>query len=174
MTEILILGEVRDGSPDLRTLELLSVGGKLASGAGVGCSVLFMGDSVTGAAEKAAVYGPKQVYRVEHPLLKGFQPDLWLSALEQSCKQIQPSVLLMSHGFVGMELGPRLACRLNTRLTTDCIDLSIDPTDGHLLRTKPVAGGNAISVFKCLGKPQLATVRGKVFPPAEPARHRVR
>jgi len=168
MTEVLILGEVRDGSPDLRTLELLSAGNRLSNGEG--CSILVMGEAVAEGADKAAGYGPKQVYRVEHPLLKGFQPDLWLSALEQVCKQIQPSVLLMSHGLVGMELGPRVACRLNTRLTTDCIDLSIDPTDGLLLRTKPVAGGNAISVFKCPGQPQLATVRGKIFPPVEPGR----
>jgi len=168
MTEVLILGEIKDGSPDLRTLELLGAGKKLGDGAGGGCSILLMGDAVSGAADKAAAYGPHTVYRVEHPLLKGFQPDLWLSALEQACRRIHPSVLLMSHGFVGMDLGPRLACRLNSRLTTDCIDLSIDPEDGLLLRTKPVSGGNAISVFKCPGKPQLATVRGKVFAPAEP------
>jgi electron transfer flavoprotein alpha subunit len=168
MNEVLILGEAKDGLPDLRTLELLSAGKKLSSAGGGGCSILFMGDAVSGAADKAGAYGPHKVYRVEDPLLKGFQPDLWLSALEQACSQIHPSVLLMSHGFVGMELGPRLACRLNSRLTTDCIDLSIDPADGLLLRTKPVSGGNAISVFKCPGQPQLATVRGKVFPPAEP------
>jgi len=166
MTEVLILGEIKDGSPDLRTLELLSAGNRLSNGGG--CSILFMGDAVSGAADKAVAYGPHKVYRVEAPLLRGFQPDLWLSALEQACGQIQPSVLLMSHGFMGMELGPRLACRLNSRLTTDCIDLSIDPADGLLLRTKPVSGGNAISVFKCPGQPQLATVRGKVFPPAKP------
>ncbi len=57
---------------------------------------------------------------------------------------------------------------MKSGLTTDCIDLAIDPADGLLLRTKPVSGGNAISVFKCTGDPQLATVRGKVFPPAEP------
>jgi electron transfer flavoprotein alpha subunit len=57
---------------------------------------------------------------------------------------------------------------MKSGLTTDCIDLSIDPADGLLLRTKPVSGGNAISVFKCAGEPQLATVRGKVFPPVEP------
>jgi electron transfer flavoprotein alpha subunit len=168
MNEVLILGEVKDGLPDLRTLELLSAGKKLCDDAGGGCSILFMGNSVSGAADKAAAYGPDKVYRMEHPLLKGFQPDLWLSALEQACSQVHPAVLLMSHAFVGMELGPRLACRLNSRLTTDCIDLSIDPEDGLLLRTKPVSGGNAISVFKCPGEPQLATVRGKVFAPAEP------
>ncbi len=169
MSEVLILGEVKEGSLDTRTLELLGAGKKLAGEMGAGFSLLLMGDGISGAADEAIPYGPARVYKMEHPLLQGFKPDLWVASLEQACKQINPKILLMSHSFMGMELGPRLACRLNSRLTTDCIDLSIDPEDGLLLRTKPVSGGNAISVFKCSGEPQLATVRGKVFAPAEPA-----
>ncbi len=167
MSDVMILGEVKDGSLDLRTLELLGAGKKIAGDLGVSVSVVFLGDAVSAAAEQAVSYGPDRVYKLEHPLLKEFNADLWLASLEQACKKIKPNVFLMSHSFIGMELGPRLACRLNTRLTTDCIDLSIDPEDGLLLRTKPVSGGNAISVFKCPGEPQLATVRGKVFEPAE-------
>ncbi len=167
MNDVLILGEVKDGSLDIKTLELMGVGKKLAADLGVGLSVALMGDAVSGAAKEAVAYDPDRVYKLEHLLLKGFNPDLWLSSLEQACKKINPKIFLMSHGSIGMELGPRLACRLNTRLTTDCIDLSIDPEDGLLLRTKPVSGGNAISLFKRPGEPQLATVRGKVFEPAE-------
>ena len=168
MNDVLILGEVKEGSLDLRTLELFGAGKKLAGDSGGGFSVVLMGESISGAADEASSYGPDTVYKLEHPLLKGFQPDLWLATLAQVCRQIGPKVLLMSHAFVGREMGPRLACRLDTRLTTDCIDLSIDPEDGRLLRTKPVSGGNAISIFKCPGDPQLATVRGKVFIPPEP------
>ena len=168
MSEVLVLGEMKEGSPDTRTLELLSVGRKLSDELGAGLSVAFLGDAVSSAAEQAASCGPERVYRLEHPLLEGFAPDLWLAALEQACETIQPKVFLMSHGPKGMELAPRLAYRLNTRLTTDCIDLAVDPGDGLLLRTKPVSGGNAISVFKCPGEPQLATVRGNVFEPAGP------
>jgi electron transfer flavoprotein alpha subunit len=168
MNEVLILGGVKERSLDLKTLELLGVGKKLASQLSGGVSLLLMGDSVSGAAEEALPFGANRVYKMEHPLLKGFTPDLWVIALQQACLEIKPKILLMSHSFMGMELGPRLSCRLNSRLTTDCIDLSIDPEDGLLLRTKPVSGGNAISVFKSPGEPQLATVRGKVFPPAEP------
>jgi electron transfer flavoprotein alpha subunit len=167
MSDVLILGEVKEGSLDMRTLELLGVGKKLAGDLGVGLSVVVMGETVSGAAEQAASYGPARVYKLEHPLLHGFKPDLWLASLEQACKKINPKVFLMGHGFIGMELGPRLSSRLSTRLTTDCIDLSIDPEDGLLLRTKPVSGGNAISVFKYPGEPQLVTVRGKVFEPAD-------
>lgn len=167
MSDVLILGEVKEGSLDLRTLELLGLGKRVAGNLGVGLSVALMGDKVSVEAEQAASYGPDRVCKVEHPLLKGFNPDLWLASLEQTCDQIKPKVLLMSHSAIGMELGPRLAFRLNTELTTDCTDLSIDPEDGLLLRTKPVSGGNAISLFKCKGEPQLATVRSKIFKPAE-------
>ncbi|MBW1705646.1 MAG: electron transfer flavoprotein subunit alpha/FixB family protein [Deltaproteobacteria bacterium] len=169
MNDVLILGEVREGSLYMKTLELLGAGKKLAGDLGVGLSIVFMGDELTEVVDQIISYGPDKVYKLEHPLLKGFKADLWVESLEQLCRQINPKIFLMGHSFIGMELGPRLACRLNTRLTTDCINLSIDPEDGVLLRTKPVSGGNAISVFKCPGEPQLATVRGKVFTPAEPA-----
>jgi electron transfer flavoprotein alpha subunit len=167
MDDVLILGEVKEGSLDMKTLELLGVGRKLAGDLGVGLSIVLIGDAVSVAADQAVSYGPDQVHKVEHPLVEGFNPDLWLASLQQACNQINPKIFLMSHGPIGMELGPRLAFRMNTRLTTDCIDLAIDPEDRLLLRTKPVSGGNAISVFKCPGEPQLATVRGKVFEPAE-------
>ncbi len=165
MNDVLILGDVKEGGLDIRTLELLGVGKKLAGELGVELSVVLVGDAVLGAATQAVSYGPNRVYKVEHPLLAGFKADLWIASLEQACSKIKPKVFLMSHSLLGVELGPRLSCRLNSRLTTDCTDLSIDPKDGLLLRTKPVAGGNAVSVFKCQGQPQLATVRGKVFDP---------
>lgn len=168
MSDVLILGEVKEGSLDLKTLELLGAGKKLASELDGEFSLLLMGDSVSKVADEALPYGPARVYKMEHPLLEGFKPDMWVTALEQACRKISPKVFLMGHSFVGMEVGPRLSARLNSRLTTDCIDLSIDPEDGLLLRTKPVSGGNAISVFKFQGEPQLATVRGKIFAAAEP------
>ncbi len=168
MSDVLLLGEMKDGSLSTNTLELLRVGKDLSGDLSGGFSVVLMGDQVSKGAEEAISYGPSRVYKLEDPLLKGYNPDLWVASLEQACQEIKPKILLMSHSFIGMELGPRLACRLDTRLTTDCIDLSIDSEDSLLLRTKPVSGGNAISVFKYPGEPQLATVRGKVFEPLEP------
>jgi len=167
MSEVLILGEIKAGSLDTRTLELMGAGKKLAGETGGEFSLLLMGSDVSGMADEAIKYGPARVHKMEHPLLEGFKPDMWVAALEQACREINPKALLMSHSFVGMEVAPRLSARLNSRLTTDCIDLAME--DGLLLRTKPVSGGNAISVFKFEGEPQLATVRGKIFSPLEPS-----
>jgi electron transfer flavoprotein alpha subunit len=169
MGDVLILGEILEGALDTKTLELIGVGRKLAVDLSVGLCVVLAGEAVSEAAEEAATYGPDRVIKLEHPLLKGFTPELWLASLEQACEQIKPQVLLMGHGPVSMELGPRLAYRLNSQLTTDCIDITIDSADNRLLRTKAVSGGNAISVFKCPGEPQMATLRSKIFEPAEAA-----
>ena len=107
MSDVLILGELKEGSLDIRTLELLGVGKKLAGDLGAGLSVALVGDAASAAAEPAASYGPDKVYKLEHPLLKGFNPDLWLASLEQACKEINPKIFLMSHGPMGLELGPR-------------------------------------------------------------------
>jgi electron transfer flavoprotein alpha subunit len=167
MSEVLVLGEVKGASLDSRTIEMLGAGKKLAEELGGRLSTLLMGASVVEAAREAASYGTDKVYTVEHSLLRGFNADLWLAALGQAVAEINPRILLMGHSFIGMEMGPRLACRLNSQLITDCIDLSIDKEDGRLLGTKPVSGGNAIAVFKCSGRPHMVTVRGGVFPPAE-------
>lgn len=172
MDDILILGEVREGSLDLKTLELVTVAKRLAEKLKGEYCLLLMGDSVSKASEEALSYGLSRVYNVEHPLLKAFKSEFWLNALEQVLKEIMPRVFLLSHSYIGMELGPRLAYRMNTVLTTDCIELDIDPEDGLLLRTKPISGGNAIGVFRCPGNPQMVTLRGKVFEPATPAEAR--
>jgi hypothetical protein len=129
MSEVLILGEVKGGSLDTRTLELLGAGKNLPVKWAVNFPS-FSWEMSFDVADEALKFGPARVYKMEHPLLAGFKPDLWVAALEQACREINPKVLLMSHSFVGMEVGPRLSARLNSRLTTDCIDLAMDPEDG--------------------------------------------
>ncbi|MBN2123500.1 MAG: electron transfer flavoprotein subunit alpha/FixB family protein [Deltaproteobacteria bacterium] len=169
MSEILLLVETKEGSLDKMTLELIRVAGDLAKDLGTGASAVVVGDETSPLAEAVKAYGLQKVYRVEHPLLEGFRPDAWVAALEWLCKQISPSVFLISHSFVGKEVAPRLAFRLNTDLTTDCINLKIDPEDKRLIRTKPIYGGNAVSTLKCGGTLQMATVRKNSFEPAEEA-----
>jgi electron transfer flavoprotein alpha subunit len=163
MSEVLLLVEAKDGSLDKKTLELIRGGSDLAKDLGIGVSAVVVGHETSRLAESVASYGMKKVYRLDHPLLKGFMPDAWVAALEGLCKHIAPRIFLISHSFVGKEVAPRLAYRLNTQLTTDCIGLRIDPKDGLLIRTKPIYGGNAVAVLKCEGIPQIVTVRKNAF-----------
>ena len=167
MSEILLLVEAKDGILDKKTLELIRGTKDLARDLGTGASAVVVGHETAQLAESAASFGLEKVYRLEHPLLEGFKPDAWVGALEWLCKQTAPRIFLISHSFVGKEVAPRLAYRLNTELTTDCLALKIDPNDGLLIRTKPIYGGNAVAALKCEGLPQMVTVRKNAFEPAE-------
>jgi electron transfer flavoprotein alpha subunit len=167
MSDVLILVETKEGALDKKTLELIRGGAGLAKELGTGASAVVVGHETALLAESVASYGLNKVYRLEHPLLKGFKPDAWVGALEWLCKQIVPKVFLISHAFVGREVAPRLAYRLNTELTTDCTGLKIDPADKALIRTKPIYGGNAVAIVKTEGSPQVVTVRKGAFEPAE-------
>jgi len=73
----------------------------------------------------------------------------------------------MGQTSIGRDLAPRLAFRLGTAATLDCIELSLDSGSKRLLQTKPVYGGNAQAIYTSDANPQIATVRAKVMPPAE-------
>jgi electron transfer flavoprotein alpha subunit len=167
MSELLLLVEAKEGLLDKTTLELIRGGSELAKDLGIDAAAVVVGNEISLLAESVASYGLKKIYKLEHPLLKGFQPEAWAGALEWLARQIMPRIFLISHSFVGKEVAPRLAYRLNTELTTDCLNLRIDPKDGLLIRTKPIYGGNAIAALKCAGLPQMVTVRKNAFEPME-------
>ncbi|MFZ7111095.1 MAG: electron transfer flavoprotein subunit alpha/FixB family protein [Desulfatiglandales bacterium] len=169
MSEILLLVESKEGSVDKMTLELIRGATDLAKQLGLQTSAVVVGNETAPLAEAAASYGLDKVYGLEHPLLEGFKPDAWVAGLEWLCRQISPRIFLASHSFVGKEVSPRLATRLNVALTTDCTNLAIDPADGLLIRTKPIYGGNAVTTLKCQGTPQMVTVRKNSFIPVEKA-----
>ncbi|MEJ2717644.1 MAG: electron transfer flavoprotein subunit alpha/FixB family protein [Deltaproteobacteria bacterium] len=156
---VLVCGETREGAVDERTLELVGAGKGLASELGVELSVALLGDNISDAADDISFFGVDKVYKLAHPLLGAFSPEIWAGALASLCKQITPNILIMPHSSPWMDVGPRLAFRLDSVLTTDCVHLEIDQADSLLLRTKPVYGGSALAVFKYDKFPQLATVR---------------
>jgi electron transfer flavoprotein alpha subunit len=68
---------------------------------------------------------------------------------------------------MGRDLAPRLAFRLGTSATTDCLDLRIDPGTKLLMETRPVYGGNAQATFTSESMPQVVTIRTKAMSPLE-------
>jgi len=161
---VLVFGEVADGTVAAATQELLGVGCRLASALGEPLSVALLGPGLTAAAKEAIAFGADKVYVVDDPLLQAYQPDPYVAAMEKVCAQASPRILLLSQNDVGRDLAPRLAFRLGTGLSTDCIDLCIDESSKLLLETRPVYGGNALAQFVCEGcSPQIATARAKAF-----------
>ncbi len=159
---VMICGEVAEGKLAAITTELLGAGRKLADALGEELSAVLIGEKVSDVAEEAIRFGADKVYVIEGSVFKSYVTDSYAGALEKLCQQASPNILLMGHTAMGRDLAPRLAFKLGTGLTTDCLELSIDPDTKLMLQTKPVYGGNAVAVIVCEEtKPQMATVRPK-------------
>ncbi|MBM3157563.1 MAG: electron transfer flavoprotein subunit alpha/FixB family protein [Chloroflexi bacterium] len=159
---VMVVGECADGALASITGELLGIGRKLADSLGEKLAVALLGDKVSGAAKDAIALGADKVYVVESPLLKDYVTDAYLYAMDHLCKEAKPNILLMGQTPLGRDLAPRLAVRLGTGATLDCLDLKIDSQTKLMVMVKPVYGGNALAEVVCeKTRPQMATVRAK-------------
>lgn len=164
---ILVCGELADGKLAAITTELLGCGRRLANELEEDLSCLLASSAVGGASEEAIAFGADKVYVAEHPALKEYQADSYMQVAEKLVKEISPRAILMGQTAMGSDWAPRLAFRLGTSLTTDCLDLSIDPKTKLLMQTRPVYGGNAQAIFTSELMPQVVTVRTKAMSPLE-------
>ncbi len=147
--------------------EGLGVGRKLADALGQELYAVVVGSGVSDIAKQAIAAGAQKVYIIDDPLLKDYQTDAYLSVLEKFVKQVNPRVLILGQDDIGRDLAPRLAFRLDTSVTMDCVELDIDADSKRLLATKPIYGGNALCVFVSETDPHIVTIRTKSMEPLE-------
>ncbi len=165
---VLIFGEIKEEKLSIVTTELLGTGRKLANELGEELSILIMGDKIGDLAQEAIAFGADNVYTAEDSLLDQYNSDAFTQVGADLCKKILPSVMLIGHTDIGSDLAPRLNGRLGGGLAMDCTALSIDPESKALISTRPVYGGNAYATMMSKTvRPQVATIRAKIMPPAE-------
>ncbi len=164
---VMIYSEVTDGKLAAITTELLGCGRKLADDLGQELCAVLVGSDVSNLAQEAIAFGADKVYVVDDPLLKDYQTDSNVIVVEKLVKQVMPQILILGQTSIGRDLAPRLAFRLETAASMDCIELAIDPDSKLLLQTRPVYGGNAQAILTCESYPQIATVRAKAMSPLE-------
>jgi electron transfer flavoprotein alpha subunit len=163
----MVFAEVAEGKLAAIATELLGCGRRLADDLGEELSAVLVGSQVGALAQEAIAFGADRAYVIEDPLLGDYQTDSYLMVMEKVARELIPQILLMGQTSIGRDLAPRLAFRLETVATLDCIELAIDPESRRLLQTKPVYGGNAQAIFTSQFDPQIATVRAKAMSPLE-------
>lgn len=111
--------EHRGGEVDPDSLQLLGAARQLeATAIAVVCA-----DAPAGLVEQLGG-APDRVLACRHRALADFTPDGYANALEPLARERRPAAILTLHShFLGRDLAPVLATRLETGLLTDCIDL---------------------------------------------------
>ena len=164
---VLVCGEIVDGKLAPVTTELLGAGRKLADELGEELSALLLGSKASSLAKEAIACGADKVYVAEDGILDEYNSDAYTQAAADLCQKALPSIVLLGHTDIGIDLAPRLNGRLGGGLAMDCLSLSLDASK-LLVSTRPVFGGNAhAEVVSKSARPQMATLRPKTVPPAK-------
>lgn len=153
-------------------LELLNEGKSIATQLGEPLACVLLGDEVDHLSQELIEYGADQVYLAKAPQLKDYRDDLYAQVLEHLAREYRPTIFLIGGTTNGRSLAPRVATQLRTGLTADCTGFALDE-EGNLLQTRPAFGGNLMATIRCPhNRPQMATVRPKVFqvPTRQPGR----
>lgn len=159
-----IFGDYRNYFQNRVTLQLIAKGRELAETLGTGVTALVLGEEVHQYAMEYIAHGADVVMVAEHPDLKFYQVELYANVVARWAEAFRPDILLGGATSFGREFFPRLAKRLGTGLSADCISLEVDPDTGLLLQTTPAFGGNLLAeVVTSDRRPQMATVHPGVF-----------
>lgn len=160
---IWVFAEQREGKLQEVALELIGKARELANINNDTLTALLLGKDIEHLADELIQYGADKIVIAENNKLENYQTNSFTDAMEQLVEKYRPSILLFGATSIGRDLAPRLATRLRTGLSADCIDLEID-NDGILVQTKPSFGGNIMVEIMCPNRrPQMSTVRPKVL-----------
>ena len=165
---ILIIADLMNNALAPISKELLGAGRKLAASLNEPVEAVLIGSGVAAAANEAFQFGADKVYVVDDAVMKDYRTDSYVAAVVKVATQANPRIILAGQTTMGRDLLPRLAFKLNSAVTMDCIDLSIDAATKNLLMTKPVYGGNARALFTADTFPQMASVRSKAMAAISP------
>ncbi|MGE5309313.1 MAG: FAD-binding protein [Deltaproteobacteria bacterium] len=160
-----VFAEQKKGKVQSVAYELIGKARELAQKTGSHVGAVLIGNDVEKEAQALICSGVDTVYLVEAPQLANFQDEPYTNVLVSLIKKYKPEIVLCGATFIGRSLISRVAIRVDTGLTADCTGLDIDPQKKLLLQTRPAFGGNIMATIICTNhRPQMATVRHKVFP----------
>jgi electron transfer flavoprotein alpha subunit len=165
---IWIYAEQRHGVIHKVSYELLNKGQHLAKELGTTVSVVLIGDNIKAKAQDFINRGAYKVYVCDDPILLEFQDDPYVSVFSQLIEKEKPEIILIGATDIGRSFAPRIAAKIKTGLTADCISLEIDPQTRNLKQTRPAFGGNIMAtILTPQHRPQMSTVRHRVFKEAK-------
>ena len=162
-----VIAEQENGQLMNVTFELLGAAKELCAKLEEKCCAVLVTAAAGELPQQLIAAGADVVYVVEDAKYADYDTELYTDAICQLSKKYDPDSIMFGATDDGRDLAPRVAARLHTGLCADCT--ALDVTDDKLVAwTRPALGGNICATIICdVNRPQMGTVRPKVFKPAE-------
>jgi len=150
--------------PERVSIELLQKGRELADKLDVMLVAFVIGKSLDDLAGELICFGADRVIVADDPVAKNYRTEVYTDIIARQVAEEKPEIIIIGATPVGRDLAPRVARRLNTGCTADCLGLDIDDDTKLLISTVPAFGGNGMATIICPDhRPQIATVRPGVM-----------
>ena len=161
--EIWVFGDYRDYFQNRVTLQLIGRAVELAKEIKATVCAVVIGHELDEWIGEYIAHGARKVYVIDDPALKEYDAATYAHLTARLVKEHSPEILLVGATSFGREFAPRLAKRLKTGLTADCVGLAVNQ-EGLLVQTAPSFGGNLLAdIITPKQRPQMATVRPGIF-----------
>lgn len=162
-----VIAEQENGQLMNVTFELLGAAKELCAKLEEKCCAVLVTAAAGELPQQLIAVGADVVYVVEDAKYADYDTELYTDAICQLSKKYDPASIMFGATDDGRDLAPRVAARLHTGLCADCT--ALDVTDDKLVAwTRPALGGNICATIICdVNRPQMGTIRPKVFKPAE-------
>ena len=160
---IWVFGDYRNYYQNRVTLQLLSKAVDLAHTIDAEVCAVVVGHDLEEWIMEYTAHGADRILAIDHPTLTSYSTEHYLALMEKLATKRDPDIILIGATDFGREFAPRLAKRLKTGLSADCVGLDITQ-DGLLLQIAPSFGGNMLAeIVTEQHRPQMATVRPGTF-----------
>ncbi len=162
-----VIAEQENGQLMNVTFELLGAAKELCAKLEEKCCAVLVTAAAGELPQQLIAAGADVVYVIEDAKYADYDTELYTDAICQLSNKYDPASIMFGATDDGRDLAPRVAARLHTGLCADCT--ALDVTDDKLVAwTRPALGGNICATIICdVNRPQMGTVRPKVFKPAE-------
>ncbi len=163
-----VIAEQENGQLMNVTFELLGEAKELTAKLEEKCCAVLLAGAAGELPAQLIAAGADVVYVIEDAKYAEYDTELYTDAICQLVKKYDPASVMFGATDNGRDLAPRVAARLHTGLCADCTGL--DVTEEKLVAwTRPALGGNIMATIICdAHRPQMGTVRPKVFKPLAP------
>lgn len=162
-----VIAEQENGQLMNVTFELLGAAKELCAKLEEKCCAVLVTAAAGELPQQLIAAGADVVYVIEDAKYADYDTELYTDAICQLSKKYDPASIMFGATDDGRDLAPRVAARLHTGLCADCTALDVT-YDKLVAWTRPALGGNICATIICdVNRPQMGTVRPKVFKPAE-------
>jgi electron transfer flavoprotein alpha subunit len=144
-----------DGAPTILSLELLTMGRRLARQMGVPLEAVVIGADGASASIVLSSYGVSFLHVADDERLAAYAPAAWAQSLVELVEKAHPSVVIGTGSDRGAEIMAHAAARLKLPLAANCTEIT--PGEPFLV-TRQRWGGSLLEEARLNGSVKLLTV----------------